>query len=195
MKHALSLFVAATLTATGPALAGSLADPVVDAPVMVPAPAKPSMPNWTGFYLGSEVGYLSMDTNLPGVDGDDPIAGFTAGYDYDFGSFVLGTAVDYDWTSLNLTPAVQAEKILRVKVRGGLKMGRGLAYATGGYTNLDTNIVGDVDGFFVGGGYDYMVGEHLTIGGELLYHDYDNFTGTPVGAEATTLAVRTVFKF
>ena len=84
---------------------------------------------------------------------------------------------------------------MRVKVRGGVKMGRGLAYATGGYTNLDTNIVGDVDGYIIGGGYDYMVGDHLTIGGELLYHDYDNFTGTAVGAEATTLAVRTVFKF
>lgn len=195
MKRALSLFVAATLTATGPALAGSLEDPVVEQPVIVPAPAEPQMPNWTGFYLGSQVGYLGVDTSLPGIDGDDPMAGFTAGYDYDFGNFVLGTAVDYDWTSLNLTPAVQVENIFRLKVRGGVKMGRGLAYATGGYTNMDTNIVGDVDGYFVGAGYDYMFGEHLTVGGELLYHDYDNFTGTAVNSEATSFAVRTVFKF
>lgn len=195
MKHALSLFVAATLTAAGPALSGSLEDPVMDAPVIVPTPAQPEIPNWTGFYLGSQIGYYNVDTNFAGIDGDDVIGGFTGGYDYDFGNFVLGAALDYDWTSLDIAPAVQMENVLRVKMRGGLKMGRGLVYATGGYANMDTNIVGDVDGYFVGGGYDYMVGDHLTVGGELLYHDYDSFTGTPVSAEGTSLAVRTVYKF
>ena len=195
MKRALSLFVAATLTTAGPALAGSLQAPVVEQPVIVPADPAPQIPNWTGFYLGSEIGYYNVDTNFPAIDGDDWISGFTAGYDYDFGNFVLGTAVDYDWTSLNIAPGVQMENVMRVKVRGGLKMGRGLAYATTGYANMDTNIVGDVDGYFVGGGYDYMVGDHLTVGGEVLYHDFDSFTGTPVSAVATSVAVRTVFKF
>lgn len=189
------LLSAATFLATGPVLAGSLEAPP-PAPPVVPAPAPaPSTPDWTGFYLGSQIGYIDVDTNVPGVSGDDLIAGFTAGYDYDMGNVVVGGSVDYDWTNATLVPGLDVENVWRAKLRGGYKLGRGLVYATAGYANADTSTLGDEDGYFAGAGYDYMVGDHLAVGGELLFHEFDSFNGTPVNVDATTFAIRTTYKF
>ncbi len=189
------LLSAATFLVTGPVLAGSLEAPP-PAPPVVPAPAPaPSTPDWTGFYLGSQIGYVSVDTNVPGVSGDDLIAGFTAGYDYDMGNVVVGGSVDYDWTNATLVPGLDVENVWRAKLRGGYKLGRGLVYATAGYANADTSTLGDEDGYFAGAGYDYMVGDHLAVGGELLFHEFDTFNGTPVNVDATTFAIRTTYKF
>lgn len=196
MRRSLLLLSAASLLTAGPALAGSL-EPAPPPPAVVPAPAPPAArtPDWTGFYLGSQIGYIDVDTNVPGVSGDDIIAGFTAGYDYDMGTVVVGGSVDTDWTNATLVPGLDVEHIWRVKLRGGYKLGRGLVYATAGYANADTTILGDEDGYFAGAGYDYMVGDHLAIGGELLFHEFDTFNGTPVNVDATTFQIRTTYKF
>ncbi|MGR3547781.1 MAG: outer membrane protein [Roseovarius sp.] len=150
--------------------------------------------NWTGFYLGGQLGFGSVDSNLSGND-EDIIGGFTLGYDHDFGRWVLGGALDYDFADISAGPGISVEEIFRVKLRGGPKIGNGLLYAAAGWANADTDNAGSDDGWFIGGGYDYMVSRQFSIGAEVLYHEFDNFNSTGRDIEATTVQVRATFRF
>ncbi|MEI4264269.1 outer membrane protein [Roseovarius sp. D0-M9] len=198
MKYLLSAAAASALMA-GTAFAGNI-EPAPAEPVIAPAPAPVfSSPNWTGFYAGGQLGYANIDTDIAGVDGDGLIGGLTTGYDYDLGNWVVGAGLDYDWTDVGLgnVPETTVDNIFRAKLRGGYKLGNGLLYATGGYAMADTNNVGDSDGYFVGGGYEHLITENISLGGEVLYHEFDSFDGAAAGAdvEATTAQVRATFRF
>ncbi len=212
MKYLLSAAAASALMA-GSAFAGNI-EPVVMEPVLAPAPAPVFMsPNWTGFYAGGQLGYADVngdgvDNNgtplLPGDDfgfsanGDGLIGGLVAGYDYDLGNWVVGAGVDYDWLDVDVAPGVSVDTVLRAKLRGGYKLGNGLLYATGGYALADTNILGDADGYFIGAGYEHMITQNFSLGGEVLYHEFDNFSGGNIpdyDAEVTTAQVRATFRF
>ena len=195
MQKLLSLFAVAAL-ASSPAFAGSAGEPVGDFAPETPAPAAlQSSPDWTGFYGGIQLGYANVDTNA-GSDDDDFIGGLTAGYDHDLGDWVIGASLDYDFTDIRIAgTTTDLEQIFRAKVRGGYKIGNGLLYATAGYANADTNNAGNEDGYFIGGGYEYLVSDHFSIGGEVLYHEFNNFDSTSTDVEATTVQVRGTFRF
>jgi opacity protein-like surface antigen len=190
MKNIIALTAASMIAAT-PVLAGSPvaapADPVL-APVAV---AAPTTPDWTGFYGGAELGYGNIDTSIAGVDGDGLVGGLIAGYDYDFGTWVLGAGFDYDWTDISIAPGVDIDSVWRAKLRAGAKLGNGLLYATGGYTQADANVGGSEDGYFVGGGYEHMIMQNMSLGAEVLYHDFD----VPGTLEATTVQARATYRF
>ncbi|MDW3117340.1 MAG: outer membrane beta-barrel protein [Roseovarius pacificus] len=192
-----SLIAASSALATGPAFAGSPVEPAPDPVIATPAPAPaPASPDWTGGYLGGQVGYGNADTNLPGVDGDGAIGGLTGGYDYDLGQWVIGGGLDYDWADISLGAGnPDLENIFRVKLRGGYKIGNGLLYGTGGWAQADTDTLGDDDGYFVGAGYEHMVTQNFSLGGEALYHEFSNFGNTTTDLEATTVQVRGTFRF
>lgn len=197
MKYLLSATAASALLA-GTAFAGNL-EPAPKEPVITPAPEPVfTSPNWTGFYAGGELGYANVDTNVSGFDGDGLIGGLVVGYDYDLGDFVIGAGLDYDWANIDLGGGVDLDRIWRAKLRGGYKLGNGLLYATAGYANTELSGGGssiDDDGYFVGGGYEHMFTENVSVGGEILYHDFDDFDGSPVDVEATTAQVRATFRF
>ena len=179
-----------------PALAGNVTEPAPEPVVEAPAPAAPLTPDWTGFYGGGQLGWAWVDTNLGGVDGDDIIGGIVAGYDYDFGNWVVGGGLDYDFADVDLSGTnVSLENVFRAKVRGGYKIGRGLAYGTGGYAYADTNNLGSDDGWFIGGGYEHLVTDNISVGGEVLYHEFDNFDGSGIDVDATTLQARATYRF
>lgn len=165
-------------------------------------------PNWTGFYAGGELGYANVKGKVSGFGSDDEgglIGGLVAGYDYDLGDWVVGAGLDYDWTDVSFSDpgySLKADSIWRVKVRGGYKIGNGLLYATAGYAQMKiketlggASYSGSDDGYFVGAGYDHMVTDNMAIGGELLYHDFDNFKSSGVDFEAVTAQVRATFRF
>lgn len=196
LKH--STLIAATFAvASGPALAGSATPPAPDPVIEAPAPAPvPDSPDWTGGYVGGQIGYGNVDTNAFGVDGDGAIGGLTAGYDYDFGQWVVGGGLDYDWADISLGAGnPDLENVFRVKLRGGYKIGNGLVYGTGGWAQADTDTLGDDDGYFAGLGYEHMVTQNFSVGGEALYHEFSNFGTTTTDVEATTVQVRGTFRF
>lgn len=150
--------------------------------------------NWTGVYIGGQLGFGSVDTSTGG-ENEDFIGGFTLGYDYDFGQWVLGGALDFDFAEISAGPGAEIEEIFRLKIRGGPKIGNGLLYGAAGWANADTDTLGDDDGWFIGGGYEYMVSRQFSIGGEVLYHDFDSFNGTGNDIEATTVQIRATYRF
>jgi len=193
---ALPLLAAASLAAA-PALAGS-PEPAPSEPAIqpaAPAPVAPASPNWTGFYAGGQLGYANVDTNAAGSDGDGFIGGLTAGYDYDLGDWVIGAGLDYDWADISLGGGDTLESVWRAKLRGGYKIGNGLLYGTGGFAQADVDTLGSEDGYFIGAGYEHAVAENFTVGGEVLYHEFDNFGGGGPDVEATTVQVRGTFRF
>lgn len=196
LKTTTALMTATALMAA-PAFAGNVQEPtpepVIAAPVAPPAPVGP---NWTGFYAGGQLGYGDVDTQAAGVDGDGLIGGLIAGYDYDYGNnWVVGLGLDYDLADIDLGAAASLEEVFRIKSRLGYKIGNGLLYGTGGYAWADTDNLGDDNGYFVGAGYEHMVTQNVSLGGEVLYHKFDNFGTAGVDVDATTVQARAAFRF
>lgn len=197
-----ALFAAAALMGVGTgAKAGSLAEPVVTAapePVFTPAPV-PVSADWTGFYAGGSLGYA--DVTEPGTTLGDEVNGLTygvhAGYDYDFGALVLGGEVEY--SLFDVTDAVsglEVDSVTRLKVRAGYDAGDFLPYATFGGARLATSgIDGEDEGYFYGVGADYRMTDSIRVGAELLRHEFDDYAGTGVDVDATTLGARVSFQF
>lgn len=209
MRNTVKLATAALMSTTllgGAAFAGSLEDAVVEAPVITPAPAPVALGgDWTGFYTGLQLGYADIDgtsndgddTNDDLVDGDGMTYGLHAGYDYDFGQYVLGAELEYDKADFDLGPdtaPVGVDSITRLKLKGGYDLGRTLLYVTAGAAQIDTDL-GDETGAFGGVGAAYQVTDNFTLGSELLFHKFDDIGDAGVEADATTFNVRGSFRF
>lgn len=179
----------ATLIAA-PVLAGSPtpppAEPMVAAPVAVPLGG-----DWTGGYAGLQLGYGDVSGD---VSGDGAMGGLTLGYDHDFGQWVLGAGLDYDFADIN-AGGNTLQNMARLKVRAGYDMGPGLVYATAGVARADIDTLGSDDGYFAGLGYEHMITQNVSLGGEVLYHDFGNFNGSGTDVQATTAQVRATFRF
>lgn len=138
-----------------------------------------------------------------GCDGDatGAQAGVVAGYDMQFGAFVVGGVLDYSAvdaedsvTSFSSTPASytfsrKLDNLAAARVRLGYAMGPALIYGTGGvasgemtnrfYTSNTANsfTVRDeddrADGYQAGGGVEYRLAPNLSVTGEYLYTSLD----------------------
>lgn len=199
MLRMTTILAATTSLMAAPVFAGSADEPMEEPVIEAPAPVSTS-PDWTGFYGGGQLGFASVDTDA-GVDGSGMIGGLTAGYDYDLGNnWVLGAGLDYDFADVDLedgagTTVGTLEEVFRAKLRGGYKIGDGLLYGTGGYAHADTDNLGSDDGWFAGAGYEHMVTQNVSVGGEVLYHQFDNFDGSGIDVDATTVQARATFRF
>ncbi len=94
----------------------SAADLAVKAPP--PGPAYIASP-WDGLYVGGNVGYgeTSFEATATGfgtlasVHGNGVVGGFQAGYNKQYGTFVLGLETDFDLTSIENTTAGVSTKL------------------------------------------------------------------------------------
>ncbi len=192
--------LALTASALGSvALAGTIEETPVEQsvtpPVFTPAPVNVGG-DWTGFYTGLQLGHADADSATGALDGDDTSYGFHAGYDYDFGQFVLGGEFDYDKTDINLGGgAASIDSVARAKIRGGYDLGRTLVYATAGAARADTS-VGNESGKFLGLGVAYQVTDRYLVGAEVLEHRFDDVGGVAGNdIDATTFSIRGSLRF
>ncbi|MCG7495114.1 outer membrane protein [Thalassobius sp. Cn5-15] len=182
--------VVATLTAA-PAFAGS-ADPAPVDPTPEPVSLAPVAAPWTGGYVGLNLGYADIEAGA--LDADGGFYGLSAGYDYDLGDWVIGGGIDYDRLDIDLG-GNDVESAARLKVRAGYDLGDGLLYGTAGAVRIDVDTLGDDTGYFIGAGYEHRVTDQVSVGGEILYHEVDDFNGSGVDVEATTIAAKVNFRF
>jgi opacity protein-like surface antigen len=152
--------------------------------------------DWTGFYAGGQLGYGDLSDDL---SGSGYLGGVHAGYMTDLGSFVLGGEVDYDAADLEIGGGPDSiDAVTRLKLRGGYDLGPSLIYATAGWAHANAEVGGadfSDDGWFGGVGMAYQVNDQWLVGGELLQHRFEDFDGTGLDIEATTVTLRASLQF
>lgn len=169
-------------------------------------PTAPSAPmsyqpsfSWSGPYAGAQLGYGFADADN-GVDGNGIVGGVHAGYNYDLGGFVVGAEGDFDFSGVDFDDgAGDVDGIARGKLRAGVPIGRAMPYlaAGGAYAYGDIDGAGDVSdlGWIAGGGADFAVTDQVIVGGEYLYHKFDNFDDSGIDVTAHTVRAKASFKF
>ncbi|MBV2360026.1 porin family protein [Thalassococcus sp. CAU 1522] len=194
----LTLAAAALLAA--PAYAGNPIEPAPEPVPMAPVPVVAPGVDWTGPSIGLQLGYGDVTTDgAADLSGDGALYGLRAYYDYDFGDWILGGGLQYDFADIDLDGAATLNAVARAGIRGGYDLGRNWIYATGGWaramTDDDAVDPGDSDGYFAGLGYEGFVTDNLTAGVEVLYHEFKDFDIDDLDAEATTVNVSLNYRF
>ncbi len=209
--HRLTALIAAGLTTAGmvQAQAGSPEPAPVDT-ILTPVPAPVAVDNsgdWAGGYAGVQLGYGTGDftTDADDYDSDGIIGGFHAGYMWDFGDWVVGPELQYDFADLEIDSAGGSgnfDEIARLNLRAGRDLGRGLIYGSAGvaYANFDGAsgaLSGDLDdaGFTVGVGYDYQLNDTWTVGGQYQYHEFNDFGADGNDIDFGTVHLRATMNF
>lgn len=132
-----------------------------DLPARMPVKAAPIAPlpfNWTGFYVGANVGAIWSKSSAvdDGTSGFAPfpgdistgvgiLGGVQAGYNWQVSNFVLGVEGDIDLASVKRSIAINAadthnaslSALGTVRGRAGLAFDRFLPYVTGGVAFAD----------------------------------------------------------
>ena len=200
MKKSLVLAAAtAALAFTG---AADAADLPAKAPVYK-APPAPLAYNWTGFYLGINGGWgwgtttgdVLPDFFTGNYDIDGGVFGGQVGFNYQFAGspFVIGIEADWDWADINgskpdRTPpdfsSVKVHDIGTVRGRVGYAFDRVLVYGTGGWAwsnRVSTFCSGcnptddhhSLNGYALGGGFEYGFTPNLSLKAEYLFAHLD----------------------
>jgi outer membrane immunogenic protein len=196
----IAALIAATAFVT-PAFAGGPTVPVAEPDVMAaPAPVVPPGMDWSGAYAGAQLGYGDVDSNGGALDGYGWLGGVHAGYRWDLGSFVAGAELSYDTAAIDLgaTAGDALDDVVALKLTAGRELGQGLVYGTLGAAHASASVgaaeLSD-NGYLFGLGMDYAVTERVTVGGELLQHQFDDFDGTGTDLDVTTLKAKVALRF
>jgi outer membrane immunogenic protein len=199
MKTIAALIVTSALVT--PALAGGPTTPVPEPEVIaVPEPFVPAGMDWSGAYAGAQIGYGDVDSNGGGLDGYGALGGVHAGYRWDMGNFVAGAELTYDTSAIDLGAAAgdELDDVAALKVTAGREFGRGLVYGTLGAAYASASVGGadlSDNGYLYGLGMDYAITDRVTVGGELLQHRFNDFDGSGVDLDATTLKAKVALRF
>jgi opacity protein-like surface antigen len=174
----------AALAAIGMSVVAHAADMPTKAP---PAPIVVPPYNWSGFYVGANVGaaWTSGNLNIPGNNFygglTEFIGGVQAGYNFQMGHLLLGVEGDFDGATFGHpalpTPtlgSVSHNWIGTLAGRVGLVADRWLVYGKGGggwvHSNAIVNLPGvgwsgsnTSSGWLVGAGVEYGFKSHWTV--------------------------------
>ncbi len=219
MKYIRYAAIPALLAA--PAFAGNLQEPVVEPVIAAPVQVQP-ISDWTGAYVGGQLGYGTTSTLEWSGNEDEPtlfqgsddldggFGGLHVGYLHDLGQWALGAELDYDWADISNTFDIATDdgvisneytidEIARLKFIAGYDLGNGLVYGTAGVfnANLDGGIYGEADdnGWLAGVGYKHKFTENWIGGVEALYHKASDFDDTGADLKMTTVSARISYKF
>jgi outer membrane immunogenic protein len=178
----------ATILAIGSAGYAAAADAVVDEVVVVE-----SAYNWSGVYVGGQIGYAFGSADYVYDSGSDPdydynhdpdgfIGGLYAGYNYQFANgIVLGGEADIVWGDLEDTSVApgdprydattEVDWMGSARVRLGYAFDRFLPYVTGGVAFGHFDFDERDFGAFYGNADGDLVGWTLGLGGEYALTD------------------------
>jgi outer membrane immunogenic protein len=196
-------------------------------------------PTWTGFYVGGNVGagWAKNDTSVAGVLPGTVlgtavpfsipltsqtmtgfIGGVQGGYNYQFGTFVIGVEADGDWGNVNGTaPCLvvvsctsKVKSLVDVGGRAGVVVDKALVYIKGGGAWASTNFNAAVSiaglnaaqnintsrsGAFLGTGIEYAFMPNWTAKVEYDYYDFGTKTvGTSIAAAGIVLPLSATSK-
>jgi outer membrane immunogenic protein len=159
--------------------------------------------NWTGFYIGGNVGGAFAGNNsLQGSNGRF-MGGVEGGFDYQFApNWVVGLEAQYSWLNSNNTGVLlpggalvtsKNDQLGSATGRVGYTWGPGLVYAKGGFAWRDNNNLGvsvagapaaftttgnNRDGWTLGAGLEYMFAPNWSAKAEYQYYNFGTTTFT-----------------
>jgi outer membrane immunogenic protein len=202
------IFIAAALFAATAASA-SAADMAARAPY-TKAPVIAPVYDWSGFYVGGDVGGQWSDIGISSPIGpltygfrhESVAAGGHAGYQHQWGQFVLGVEGAYtaafDQSGQLATPAIsifipggtgtataKLKDIWSIGGRVGFAPNNWMFYGTGGYASgsfafdAASGVAGTEhaaarpDGFYVGGGVEYALAQNWILGVEYRHYEFN----------------------
>lgn len=155
--------------------------------------------DWTGAYVGGQYGYADMESSTNALNGNGFLGGLHAGYQLDYGSYVVGGEFDYDIADIDLGGATgTVDEIYRLKLKVGLDTGDVLYYGLvgGARANVEIGGVKQHDtGYLYGVGSDIQITESVVLGGQVIYHDFSDFNDTGTDIDALTVQGRVSFNF
>lgn len=179
----------------------ALAVLALGASVSFAASASAQQQTWDGPYGGIELGYGDFNTDGTSVgDADGSIGGFFLGFNRDYGDWVVGTELSYDFVDGDFKGGGgQIDEIARLKVRGGRDFGQSFVYVVGGPAWAEASLSGghsnDETGWFTGVGIDYRMTERWVLGGEVLYNQFNDLAGNGNDVDGVTMMLRTSLRF
>jgi outer membrane immunogenic protein len=195
------LGAAAMIVVAVPALAADLqARKYIKAPAYT---APEAVYNWTGFYIGGNLGGAFAGNNSLQGSGGRFMGGVEGGFDYQFApNWVVGAEAQYDWLSNNNNGRLFPGGVLvtsknnelgSVTGRVGYTWGPALLYGKGGFAFRDNNNFGVTvagvpagfttngkrqDGYTVGAGLEYMFAPSWSAKAEYQYYNFGSTTFT-----------------
>lgn len=152
--------------------------------------------DWTGFQAGVILGYSKVNDSI-GDQAKGDMAGIFAAYNHQIGKAVIGVEaehMDLDNRFTGVFP-VMMKTLSNVKLRGGIAFDRVLVYGTAGFSYSDIEMFGKDWGYLFGGGVDYMLSDHLVVGGQYTHHVFKGYNGYPIDGEADVAMFRAAFMF
>lgn len=206
MRHAVFAGTLAFAMAPLAAAAGGYVAPA-PAPAPVPVAPAPISYDWTGAYGGVQLEYGSVTADdaagAEAAEGTGALYGVFGGYRYDFGDIVVGAEVDLNLADITLESPAGADigsldSVHRLGLEVGYDAGPALLYGTVGAAQASAEIGGvdyDDTGYFFGVGVDYLVTDNITVGAELLQHEFEDFDTTGLDVSATTFGINAAFRF
>ncbi|MCC6946921.1 MAG: porin family protein [Bradyrhizobiaceae bacterium] len=191
--------VAAWALGAGAAFA---ADMPARAPVVTKAPPAIALFNWSGFYVGGQLGYLWGDNDFVNITGAGPapfdvdgvLAGGHVGANFQNGTWVYGVEADANWSNADgddggaggIVDALRLRAEGSVRARLGVANNNVLYYVTGGWAWANVRhtdsagfaLTDTLNGWTAGGGVAVAATPNWIWALEYRYSDYGSVTGT-----------------
>jgi opacity protein-like surface antigen len=156
--------------------------------------------SWTGFSLGANIGSSNGELSFGGSSADDDttVYGIHAGYDKDFGKYVVGAELEYSIANYENSGVDIDTNSIRLKVRGGYDLGRTLVYGLISVVdvNLESNVAPGISvsdtGFGFGLGVSFKATENIIVGLEYINESIEILG---VDADVESISLRGSYKF
>jgi outer membrane immunogenic protein len=171
--------------------------------------------DWTGFYIGANVGYADFDAAHGGDESDLATlngwqGGVQAGYNVQFDSIVLGIEADLsaagilegsDTDHWNEDAGINGLATLRGRL--GFAVGDLLLYGTAGLAAANLEVYDEaqtIGGWVAGVGAEYMVTDTVSLKAEYLYTNFgtvevDGYGGDEFDIDGSAVRVGVNFHF
>lgn len=164
--------------------------------------------NWSGCYIGAQVGYGRATTDLVSGHVDGGNAGGQLGCNIQTDSWVWGLEGDLLWSDIKdgnpATAELKADWLGSVRMRAGIASPTALLYATGGLgvghaaiTVLGNEFQNTHYGWVAGGGIEWFVSPGWTAKVEYLHYEFgkENYGAVPIDYNVDSVKVGFNYKF
>jgi len=220
MKRLVISCAAAVALLAGPALAADLPEPYEP---IAPEVYGPTVFNWTGAYIGTQLGYSwgNINGNFPGagnatIDKDGVAGGFYGGYNYQVApNFVIGGEADITWADLQgnrrmggFDYKTRTTWTGSLRARAGLAFDRFMVYGTGGLAFANNNVERagfgseskNAVGWTLGAGVEGAITQNIVARGEYIYQafgdqDYNKLGVKDVDFNTNVVRAGVAYKF